>query len=86
MVTEALESGRGDLARPDGTLRTGLRRILTATDPERLMFETPATPLQVEVIARPGPDANLGNIAVDAVVSVETPRPGLRGDTLARFA
>jgi phosphosulfolactate synthase len=57
--------------------------IAHAVDPSRLVFEAPQKDQQVWFIERFGPDVNLGNIAPDDVLSLETLRLGLRSDTMA---
>ena len=87
VTTEARESGRAGVARPDGTLRTDvLDAILAVVESDRLLFEAPTKELQVELIRRVGPLVNLGNIAPHDVVGLETLRLGLRGDTLLDVA
>lgn len=83
VVTEARESGRAGIAQPDGKLRRDvMAAVLAEVDPAKLMFEAPTKDLQVELIQSVGPDVNLGNIASNDVLSLETLRLGLRGDTL----
>ena len=59
--------------------------IREAIEPGRLLFEAPGKKQQVWFIKQFGSDVNLGNIAPDEVISVETLRLGLRGDTLSHF-
>ncbi|GAA2558329.1 phosphosulfolactate synthase [Winogradskya consettensis] len=87
VITEARESGRSGLARPDGSVRSDvLDAVLAEIDPDRLLFEAPTKDLQVELIGRLGPAVNLGNIAATDIIALETLRRGLRGDTLLRFS
>lgn len=87
VITEARESGRSGIARPDGRLRDDvLRAVLAAVDPGRMLFEAPTKDLQVELIRAIGPEVNLGNIAPADVIGVATLRRGLRGDTLLQLA
>ena len=46
------------------------------------MFDAPRKHQQVWFVRRFGPDVNLGNIAPDDVLPLETLRLGLRSDTL----
>jgi phosphosulfolactate synthase len=87
VTLEARESGKSGICRPDGELRFGLiEDVLRAgIGKERLLFEAPSTELQAHFITRIGSDVNLGNIPASAVISVETLRLGLRGDTLVTF-
>jgi phosphosulfolactate synthase len=87
VITEARESGTAGIYRADGEVRTGLiDEIAHAVDPQRLIFEAPLRPQQVWLLKRFGTECNLGNIAPDDVLSLETLRLGLRSDTVERFA
>jgi len=87
VITEARESGTAGIYRADGEPRTGLiDEIVHAVDPDRLVFEAPLRPQQVWLLTRFGTECNLGNIAPDDVLSLETLRLGLRSDTVERFA
>jgi phosphosulfolactate synthase len=87
VITEARESGTAGIYRADGEPRTGLiDEIAHAVDPDRLLFEAPLRPQQVWLLTRFGTECNLGNIAPDDVLSLETLRLGLRSDTVERFA
>lgn len=83
VVTETRESGKAGIASPDGRLRQDVMdAVLAEVDPSHLMFEAPTKDLQVELIQSVGPNVNLGNIASNDVLALETLRLGLRGDTL----
>jgi phosphosulfolactate synthase len=84
VITEARESGRSGICRPDGRLRFGLiEDILDAGLPtDQLLFEAPTKELQTYFVRRVGTDVNLGNIAPTEVIALETLRLGLRSDTL----
>jgi phosphosulfolactate synthase len=87
VIAEARESGTAGIYRATGEVRTGLiDEIAHAVDPERLIFEAPRREQQVWLLKRFGSDCNLGNIAPDDVLSLETLRLGLRSDTVDRFA
>jgi phosphosulfolactate synthase len=87
VIAEARESGTAGIYRADGEVRTGLiDEIAHAIDPGRLIFEAPLREQQVWLLQRFGTDCNLGNIAADDVLSLETLRLGLRSDTVERFA
>ena len=87
VITEARESGTAGIYRADGEPRTGLiDEIAHAIEPDRLLFEAPLRPQQVWLLKRFGTECNLGNIAADEVLSLETLRLGLRSDTVERFA
>ena len=87
VITEARESGTAGIYRADGEVRTGLiDEIAHAIDPDRLIFEAPRREQQVWLLHRFGGECNLGNIAPEDVLSLETLRLGLRSDTVERFA
>ena len=87
VTLEARESGKSGICRPDGKLRFGLIEDVLASgiSPGSLLFEAPSTALQTYFITRLGPDVNLGNVACNSVIGLETLRLGLRADTLAVF-
>lgn len=87
VITEARESGRSGICRPDGELRWGLIEdiLVSGIDSDRLLFEAPNKALQTHFITRVGANVNLGNIPLDDVIGVETLRLGLRADTLLHF-
>jgi phosphosulfolactate synthase len=85
VIAEARESGTAGIFRADGEVRMGLiDEIAHAVDPDRLLFEAPRKDQQVWFVRRFGPDVNLGNIAPDDVLALETLRLGLRSDTMGR--
>lgn len=87
VITEARESGRSGICRPDGELRWGLIEdiLSSGVKPSHLLFEAPTKELQTHFVTRVGPNVNLGNIAPADVIGLETLRLGLRSDTLAHF-
>ena len=87
VITEARESGRSGICRPDGTPREDLIDALldSGVDLDRLLFEAPTKELQTHFIKLLGPNVNLGNIAPGDVIGLETLRLGLRSDTLEFF-
>jgi phosphosulfolactate synthase len=83
VITEGRESGTVGLYRTSGEIRTGLiDEIETQIDPARLLFEAPQKSQQVWLIKHFGLNVNLGNIAPQEVISLETIRQGLRADTM----
>jgi phosphosulfolactate synthase len=87
VIAEARESGTAGIYRADGEVRTGLiDEIAHAVDTRSLIFEAPLREQQVWLLRRFGTECNLGNIAADDVLSLETLRLGLRSDTVERFA
>jgi len=87
VITEARESGRSGLCRPDGKLRSGFVEAILAggADPDRILFEAPTKELQASFVTLLGPNVNLGNVGLGDVIGLETLRLGLRGDTLLHF-
>jgi phosphosulfolactate synthase len=82
VIAEARESGTVGIFRHDGEVRMGLiDEIAHAVSPDRILFEAPRKDQQVWFVRRFGPDVNLGNIAPEEVLSLETIRVGLRSDT-----
>jgi phosphosulfolactate synthase len=87
VITEARETGTAGIFRADGEVRSGLiDEIAHAVDVERLLFEAPRKEQQVWFLQQFGPECNLGNIAPEDVLSLETLRLGLRSDTVEEFA
>jgi phosphosulfolactate synthase len=86
VIGEARESGTVGLFRATGEVRSGLiDELLASIDPDDLIFEAPRKPQQVWFIQQLGSQVNLGNIAPEEVIPLETLRLGLRGDTLRLF-
>jgi phosphosulfolactate synthase len=83
VITEARETGTAGIFRADGEPRMGLiDEIAHSVDPERLLFEAPRKDQQVWFLRRFGHEVNLGNIAPEEVLGLETLRLGLRSDTI----
>jgi len=86
VITEGRESGTVGIYRPSGDVKDGLlEEIRTAFDTSQLLFEAPIKKQQAWFIKQFGANVNLGNIPPDEVISVETLRLGVRGDTLLHF-
>jgi phosphosulfolactate synthase len=86
VIAEARETGTVGLYRSDGEPRMGLiDEIAHEIDPGAIVWEAPRKDQQVFFLRRFGPEVNLGNIAPDEVLSLETLRLGLRSDTVGRF-
>src|SRR5256884_1028969 len=83
VITEAREGGSAGIFRKDGDMRTGLiDEIAHEISVDDLIFEAPTKSSQAWFVKHFGPNVNLGNIPPDEVISLETLRLGLRGDTL----
>jgi len=86
VITEGRESGTVGIYQAGGDVKEGLLdEIVSAVSAERLLFEAPNKSQQTWFIKQFGSNVNLGNIPPDEVVSVETLRLGVRGDTLLTF-
>ncbi|GIV25816.1 MAG: phosphosulfolactate synthase [Bacteroidia bacterium] len=86
VIAEARESGTVGMYRSTGEVREGLvEEVVHAIPPEKLIFEAPQRSQQAWFIRRFGTNVNLGNIAPEDIISVETLRLGLRGDTFWSF-
>src|SRR5271154_2786277 len=83
VITESREGGTAGIFRPSGEMRTGLvDEIAHDIDFHDLVWEAPTKSAQAWFIKHFGADVNLGNIPPEEVISLETLRLGLRGDTL----
>ena len=86
VIGEARESGSVGLFRSSGEVRQGLvEEILTEIPTEKIIWEAPLKAQQVWFVKLLGPNVNLGNISGNEVISLETIRVGLRGDTFNEF-
>lgn len=86
VIGEARESGNVGLFRSTGEVRSGLvQEILTKIPFEKIIWEAPQKAQQVWFIKLLGANVNLGNIAPQEVIPLETIRLGLRGDTFLHF-
>ncbi len=86
VIGEARESGNVGLFRASGEVRSGLvEEILTKIPFEKIIWEAPQKEQQVWFIKLLGANVNLGNIAPNEVIPLETIRLGLRGDTFNHF-
>jgi phosphosulfolactate synthase len=83
LIAEGRESGTVGLYQPSGEVRVDLvDSVIDAVPADRIIFEAPRKDQQAWFIRRLGSSANLGNVAADEVVALETLRLGLRSDTL----
>ncbi len=86
VIGEAREGGNVGLFRSTGEVRSGLvEEILTKIPSEKIIWEAPIKAQQVWFIKLLGTNVNLGNIAPNEVIPLETIRIGLRGDTFMDF-
>jgi phosphosulfolactate synthase len=86
VITEGRESGTVGIYRPSGDVKDGLLEEIKETfDTSQILFEAPVKKQQAWFIKQFGTNVNLGNIPPEEVISVETLRIGVRGDTLLTF-
>jgi phosphosulfolactate synthase len=86
VIAEARESGTVGIYRPSGHAHTALvNRILAKVAAKDILWEAPQKPQQVWFIKQLGANVNLGNIAPEEVIPLETLRLGLRGDTFFQY-
>lgn len=89
VIVEARESGTVGVFDRNGNIDQQFVLDVTEAAQEmgsKLIWEAPKKEQQVHLIQALGSNVHLGNIAYSDVLSVETLRRGLRGDTAARFA
>ena len=87
VIIEGRESGKSiGLFDKEGNVKASEFETLINNVPvEKIIFEAPNKNQQVEFILKIGNDVNLGNIVYDEVISLETLRRGLRGDTFGKI-
>ncbi len=86
VIAEARESGNIGIYNKDGSSNTGLiDDILGHIKVDDVIWEAPVKSQQAWFIKLLGANVNLGNIATQEVVALETLRLGLRGDTFFDF-
>lgn len=86
VIAEARESGNVGIFRGTGEVRSGLvDEILTKVPSEKIIWEAPNKSQQTWFIKFAGANVNLGNIAPNEVIPLETLRLGVRSDTFHQF-
>ncbi len=86
VIGEAREGGTVGLFRASGEVRQGLvEEILTEVPSDKILWEAPQKAQQVWFVKLLGANVNVGNISPNEVISLETIRLGLRGDTFDFF-
>jgi phosphosulfolactate synthase len=86
VIAEARESGNVGIYRPNGNAHVSLiNKIIDQVSAKNIIWETPKKAQQVWFIKLLGANVNLGNIAHNEVIPLETLRLGLRGDTFYDF-
>ena len=86
VIAEAREAGNVGIYRDSGEVRQGLvQEILTQIPSEKIIWEAPQKAQQVYFLQLLGSNVNLGNLAPAEILSLESMRFGLRGDTFHMF-
>ncbi|MEO2118081.1 MAG: phosphosulfolactate synthase [Methanocaldococcus sp.] len=87
VIIEGRESGKGiGLFDKEGKVKEDELDVLSKNvDINKIIFEAPQKNQQVAFILKFGSSVNLANIAFDEVISLETLRRGLRGDTFGKI-
>ena len=86
VIAEAREAGNVGVYRSSGEVREGLvQEILTKIPEENIIWEAPQKAQQTYFIKLVGANVNLGNIAPNDIIPLETLRLGLRSDTFSFF-
>ncbi len=86
VIAEAREGGNVGIYRGSGEVREGLvEEILSQVSGDKILWEAPNKAQQVWFIKLLGANVNVGNIAPNEVIPLETLRIGLRGDTFHHF-
>lgn len=86
VIGEARESGTVGIFRNSGEVRSGLvAEIIRKIPLDKVIWEAPQKTQQVWFIQLYGTNVNLGNIAPNEVIPLETLRTGLRGDSFHFF-
>ena len=86
VIGEARESGTVGIFRGTGEVRSGLvAEIIRKIPQDKIIWEAPQKAQQVWFIKLYGTNINLGNIAPNEVIPLETLRIGLRGDSFHFF-
>lgn len=86
VIAEARESGNIGIYNSNNSANTKLiNDIIAGVSIENVIWEAPIKSQQAWFINLLGANVNLGNIAPNEVISLETLRRGLRGDTFFQF-
>lgn len=86
VIAEGRESGSVGIFRPNGKPHTMLiNKIISKINPDQILWEAPTKKQQTWFVKLFNQNINLGNIAPNDVLPLETLRQGLRGDTFFNF-
>ena len=86
VIIEGRESGKNiGIYDEKGNVKSDdLNKISENVDQNKIMWEAPNKNQQIELILTIGNEVNIGNVSPDEIISLETLRRGLRGDTLGK--
>lgn len=86
VIAEARESGTTGIYNDDGSINTSLiNKLSVEVGFDRIIWEAPLKSQQAWFIKQFGANVNLGNIAPNEIIALESLRNGLRGDTFFQF-
>ena len=86
VIAEARESGTTGIYNEDGSINNEIINGMSEhVKLENVIWEAPLKSQQAWFIKHFGPNVNLGNIAPNEIIPLETLRLGLRGDTFFQF-
>jgi len=86
VIAEAREAGNIGIYDSTGAAKKGLIQLITENfDVNKILWEAPQKNQQLYFIKEFGTNVNLGNIAPNDIIPLETIRLGLRGDTFFHF-
>jgi phosphosulfolactate synthase len=86
LIAEARESGTVGIYSKTGEANPDIiDEVLKKISPSKIIWEAPLKTQQIYFIKRIDQNVNLGNIAHNEVIPLETLRLGLRGDTFLHF-
>ena len=87
VLIEAREGGKGiGIYNEDGKIKEDdMEIIIKSTNVNKIIWEAPLKDQQSYLILKFGSNVNLGNISPEEIISLETMRRGLRGDTLGKL-
>jgi phosphosulfolactate synthase len=87
VLIEGREGGKGiGIYDNNGKVKDGdVDGLSQKLDTSKIIWEAPKKDQQVYLILKFGPNVNLGNIAPEEIIALETLRQGLRGDTLGKI-
>jgi len=86
VIAEARESGTTGIYNEDGSINNSIINAISQhVKLENVIWEAPMKSQQAWFIKHFGANVNLGNIAPNEIIPLETLRLGLRGDTFFQF-